>query len=206
VSRAAVVLLAATVLGSCKGGESDCSPTDAACAAANVASIVVSSPIDSILVLGSTTQLEAEPRDAGGSVLSATVTWSSSDQTVANVSGSGLVNGLVVGEALMTATVGATSTSYPMRVVDADLPAFTAVLGDPFLTALSGALGGSVATALSAVVDQCEDAVLEAYVLAAEACLNDAVGLSSANGNDEALLGVLDLFFDYSRGFLDLGR
>jgi hypothetical protein len=106
----------------------------------------------------------------------------------------------------MTANVGATVTQYPMRVVDADLSGFATVLGDPFLTAMSAALGGSVSTALGAVVDRCEDAVLEAYVLAAEACLNDAVGLSSANGNDEALLGVLDLFFDYSRGFLDLGR
>src|SRR2546426_84089 len=70
-------------------------------------------PVDSVIVspdsvnmaLGSTQQLTAVARDASGNVLTGrTVTWETSSSAVATVSPSGLVSGVGVGSATITAT------------------------------------------------------------------------------------------------------
>ena len=69
-----------------------------------VASVAVT-PNASDLVVGQTTQLKAEPRDASGQPLvGRTVTWSTSAPNVASVSSTGLVTTLAPGSATITAT------------------------------------------------------------------------------------------------------
>ncbi|HXL35366.1 MAG TPA: Ig-like domain-containing protein [Gemmatimonadales bacterium] len=69
-----------------------------------VASVAVS-PASASIQVGQTAQLIATPTDANGNPLSGrTMTWSSSNTTVATVSSSGLVTGKVAGSATITAT------------------------------------------------------------------------------------------------------
>src|SRR5438445_460839 len=69
-----------------------------------VASVVVSPATANVLV-GTTTQLTATPKDAAGSVLTGrAVAWTSSSVAVATVSATGLVTGVAVGAATITAT------------------------------------------------------------------------------------------------------
>src|SRR5712692_8630139 len=69
-----------------------------------VAAVTVS-PATASVVVGQTVQLTATPKDANGNPLSGRViTWTSSAAGVATVSGSGLVTGVAVGSATITAT------------------------------------------------------------------------------------------------------
>jgi len=71
---------------------------------APVASMDVT-PATSTIASGTTVQLTATPRDAGGNPLTGrTVTWASSDPTIASVDVNGLVQGALVGTATITAT------------------------------------------------------------------------------------------------------
>src|SRR5207237_9050836 len=63
------------------------------------------SPPSATVSVGQTAQLTATPKDASGTPLSGrAVTWSSSDTTIARVSGSGLVTAIATGSATITAT------------------------------------------------------------------------------------------------------
>jgi trimeric autotransporter adhesin len=69
-----------------------------------VASLVITPPQASVLV-ARTTQLSAQPLDATGTLLTGrTITWSSSDVTVARVDAAGLVTGVAPGAATIVAT------------------------------------------------------------------------------------------------------
>src|SRR2546429_282718 len=69
-----------------------------------VASVSVA-PASASVQAGSAIQLTATPKDANGNPLSGrTVSWSSSNTSVATVSSSGLVTGVTVGSATITAT------------------------------------------------------------------------------------------------------
>ncbi|HEY6829916.1 MAG TPA: Ig-like domain-containing protein, partial [Gemmatimonadaceae bacterium] len=69
-----------------------------------VASVAVS-PVSANVFIGATQTLTAVLKDAGGQTLSGrTVTWSSSAPAVATVSASGVVTGVAVGTAVITAT------------------------------------------------------------------------------------------------------
>jgi uncharacterized protein YjdB len=71
---------------------------------APVATVVVTPPSGTVMV-GATMQLAATPKDASGNVLSGrTTTWGSDNTGVAIVSSSGLVGGVAVGNATITAT------------------------------------------------------------------------------------------------------
>ena len=71
---------------------------------APVASVTVT-PASATVTTGSTVQLTATPKDANGNPLTGrTVTWSSSNTSVATVNGSGLVSGVAAGSATITAT------------------------------------------------------------------------------------------------------
>jgi len=86
------------------GGFSNVVSGTTAASTAPVASVTVS-PATGSVALGQTLQLSATPRDANGNVLSGRViTWGSSNALLASVTGSGLVNGLVLGTATITAT------------------------------------------------------------------------------------------------------
>ena len=81
-----------------------CSLQELAGLLTRVAFVVVSPTTGSVRV-GQTLQLTATPQDASGAALSGkVVTWGTSDATVATVSYSGLVSGIAVGTATVTAT------------------------------------------------------------------------------------------------------
>src|SRR5437016_2553082 len=84
----------------CNSGVSAWTPP----APAPVASVAVA-PTTTSLTVGQTAQLSATPKDSGGSVLPGrTVTWASSNTSMATVSSSGLVKGVAAGTATITAT------------------------------------------------------------------------------------------------------
>src|SRR5207249_7322621 len=91
---------------------------------APVASVTVS-PASISVQEGSTTQLTATPKDAGGTaLLGRVVTWSSDNTAAATVNGSGLVSGVAAGTATITATCeGKTGTSaITVSIVPAAVP------------------------------------------------------------------------------------
>src|SRR5438876_6278272 len=92
VSVAGLVVLAA------------CSLQELAGLLTRVASVLVD-PLSGSVSTGQTLQLTATPQDASGAPLSGkVVTWGTSDTTVATVNSSGLVSGVTVGTATMTAS------------------------------------------------------------------------------------------------------
>ncbi len=69
-------------------------------------------PANPIILVGTTTQLSATPRDSTGGALARAVTWASLDTMIATVTGSGLVTGVRVGFIGIAATSeGKTSSS-----------------------------------------------------------------------------------------------
>ena len=80
----------------------------------------VSIPNDeSFISVGQQTQLEAVGKDAAGADISASsVSWSSSAPGILNVSSSGLISGISMGEAIISATVDGVSASTELEVVD----------------------------------------------------------------------------------------
>jgi uncharacterized protein YjdB len=86
---------------------------------APVATVTVS-PATASVLLGATQQLSAVLRDANGNLLTGrSVTWSSSNPVVALVSSSGLVTGLVLGSATITATSEGKSGTAALTVASA---------------------------------------------------------------------------------------
>jgi len=87
-----------------------------------VAAVLVS-PTNGNLPVGQTLQLTATPQDASGAPLSGkVVTWGTSDATVATVNSSGLVNGMAVGTATMTATSEAKNGTAAITVMAVSPP------------------------------------------------------------------------------------
>jgi uncharacterized protein YjdB len=127
-----------------------------------VASVTVT-PSPWSVVAGSTVQLTATPKDAGGATITGkAVTWASTATSVATVSASGLVTGVAVGSATITATVDAivgssagTVTSPPVVNPTVELPN-DSVAAYP-LPATPGTVrlvhtGGNLQTALTSAV------------------------------------------------------
>ena len=87
--------------------------------------------------LGGTTQLQAIPKDASGTVLTGRVVeWSSSNPSVAPVSGTGLVSGAALGDATITATVEGVSGTASATVVP--VPVGSVTLSPTAATVLVG--------------------------------------------------------------------
>ncbi len=107
--RGSVVLGMALGLACCDG-----SPTQPNA----VASVEVSPPGETVIEVGHTVQLTATIKDAAGNVLTErTITWSSDDDLIAAVSGTGLVTGEGVGNATITATSEGRSGTASVMVV-----------------------------------------------------------------------------------------
>lgn len=98
---------------------------------APVATVVVSPATVSVLP-GATTQLTATLSDANGKPLSGrTVTWSSSDQSKATVSQTGLVTGVAYGQVTITATSEGKSGSAAVKVSDGIAPTLVGLTVTP---------------------------------------------------------------------------
>src|SRR5881396_3720701 len=84
-----------------------------------VASVTVS-PAPASVQAGQTLQLTATPKDVNGNPLTGrTITWSSSNTSVATVNSSGLVSGVVAGSATITATSEGQSGTSAITVTGA---------------------------------------------------------------------------------------
>jgi len=105
VSNAGLVTALApgsTIITAASEGKS--APSSITVSSVPVASVAVT-PVGSQIVVGQTTQLNAEPRDASGNTLSGrAVSWTSSAPNVASVSSTGLVTAVAPGQATITAT------------------------------------------------------------------------------------------------------
>ena len=195
------------LLASCKGAEEVCNPTDPLCGGGGggggggvqVASVIVTSSIDSVVAVGGPmATMSAEGRDASNDPVNVTLSWESLTPATATVSSTtGVVTAVAAGTTTIRASQNnnAVTGNYPLRAVDADLPAVGALLSEPFLQALRGELSSTPAGTVGSLIADCESKVTSGNVLAIDSCLNDLIAVSGANGNDDALLGVLDLFF-----------
>jgi uncharacterized protein YjdB len=121
---------------------------------ASVASVSML-PTAVTLSVGLTQQIAATPRDANGNALTGrTITWSTSDASVATVSASGLVTAVAVGSATITATcegkTGTTSvtvTAIPVATVTVSPASASVVAGQTQqLTATLKDANGNVLT------------------------------------------------------------
>src|SRR5207302_428677 len=122
--------------------------------------VVAVTPPSGTVVVGATMQFAATPEDPNGNPLSGrAVTWGSSAPGVASVDGSGMVRGVAVGAATITATsegksgtASVTVASVPVAAVAVTPPAVTIPQGQTVqLTATpqdasGNALGGRVIT------------------------------------------------------------
>lgn len=93
------------------------------------------------LVAGQTLQLTASPRDASGNIVNATVTWSSSANSVATVSSTGLVTAVGPGSATIIATATtstSTASSSLVVTVSAPPPVLTSVVVSGSSTVIVG--------------------------------------------------------------------
>ncbi|TMC55083.1 MAG: hypothetical protein E6J20_01180 [Chloroflexi bacterium] len=110
-----------------------------------VDSVIVTPPDSVNLSVGSTQQFTAVVRDASGNVLTGrTVTWETSNSAVATVSPSGLVTGVGVGSATITATSGGKKGHGNAKV--SNLPVASVTLSPSPATVYVGATMQLVAT------------------------------------------------------------
>jgi uncharacterized protein YjdB len=94
----------ATITATSEGISGTTDVTVTAPAPVPVATVTVT-PASASLILGATLQLAAVTKDAGGNTLSGrSISWSSSNTSVANVSSAGLVTAVAAGSATVTAT------------------------------------------------------------------------------------------------------
>ena len=213
-SRLSIVpLVAALSLASCKGAEQVCNPTDPLCGGGGggttVASVTVTSAIDTVMAVGRTAAMTAVARDASNNIVSGlTVNWTSLTMAAATVdAASGVVTGVAPGTSIVRAAQSnnAVTGQLQMRVVNADLPAVTATLADPFVTALRGALSATPQSTVNGLATTCAGHVTSGNLLALNTCLNGIIAVSGgSNGTDNALLAVLDLFAQHAQRRLQL--
>jgi Leucine-rich repeat (LRR) protein len=110
--------------------------------------MALSATVVSLSALGATTQLSASVSDQNGSVMNgASVTWTSSDATVATISATGLVTALANGTAVITATSGALTATATITVTQ--IPASVEIA--PRSLTLGGR--GATATVRASVLD-----------------------------------------------------
>ena len=96
----------------------------------SVASVEVSPSVDELTALGQTVQLTAEAFDENGhAVAGAQFSWESSDAAVATVDASGLVTGVTVGGATITASAGSGQGTAEITVMDLERAALVALYG-----------------------------------------------------------------------------
>jgi len=110
------LIVLALLVGAC-GGSSEPTPT--------VASVEVT-PATADREVGETVQLSAAVKDAAGNLMQGqSVTWSSSAQSVASISASGLVTANSLGSATLTATAGGKSGTATITVLPEPVASIT---------------------------------------------------------------------------------
>lgn len=110
-------------------------------------------PAENVILVGATAQLTASAKDASGSTLQRTFTWSSSSTSIATVSATGLVTGVTAGPVTITAASEGAKSDVPMSIrvpitpppASATSPSIQTVLGGTVtLTIPPGAVPAAV--------------------------------------------------------------
>ncbi len=170
--------------------------------------VAVTSPIDSILAVGTTTQLAAAPRDAAGSpVPGLTINWSSSNAAALAVAGTGVVSALAAGTATISASVpGPVTGTLRMHAVDADLATIGTLAGDPYATALIAGMTPAKRAAVQLAWTKCATGAASGGVVAIMQCGSGIVaeGEPSTDATDRVLVEVLRLYSDEAQRRLGL--
>ena len=107
------------------------------------------------IVVGASANFTATPQDAAGvSISGRAVTWTSSNNTVAQVSTAGVATGLAAGTATITATVEGVTGSAPLTVVVPSVATVevTGVPPTPLFTGQTAQLSTSIKDSLGNVM------------------------------------------------------
>ena len=158
---------------------------------AGLARITVTSPIGTRIAVGRSVQLSAETTDGAGAPVAVTLSWASSDESLATVDSQGLV--VVQGEGSITvsASAGDVSGQLSLALDAVDLDSAAELLGDAYLATLEDALASGVPVAM----DRCRDAVEVGHLMDVEACVDEArASLAGVDPADAPTAAALDLF------------
>jgi uncharacterized protein YjdB len=99
------------------------------------------------VLIGSTLQLSASPRDLLGNLLGNVITWSSNNTSVASISASEFVTGVAAGSATITATVAGISANVTVTVnAPAPVPVATISLSPTSVSVVAGSTAQIAAT------------------------------------------------------------
>lgn len=192
----ACVVLCGMVLASC--GDSPSGPS--------AEQVSVSSPQGTLLAVGRSVQLTATATDRAGRPITTGFTWSSSNPSVATVSGAGSVRGIAAGSATISAELGGATGRITLQVVDADLAGIQAAFGDAFLTSLLPHLTPAKGSAVQGALGACSTALAEGNLEQIQQCLttarNETEGASDPT--DRVILAVVRIYVDHAQRLLNL--
>ena len=142
IIRLSAVLAVVALAKGCGDGESPSAPPMPE--HARPTTVTVSPATTELTVLGATVQLNAEVRDQNARVMAgATVTWTSSANSVATVDAAGLVTAVGNGTATITASAGSASGSAAVTVAVGVPPAPDLVVESPSVSDSSPIAGAS---------------------------------------------------------------
>jgi hypothetical protein len=145
---------------------------------------------------------------SGSTSVTVPFNWTANPTSVATVTtGGGLVTGVSAGTVIVTASQSnnAVTGHLRMHVVDADLPAVTAAVGDTLADVVRAALANTPRSAVNAGVVACGGHVVSGNLLALDSCLTALTNVSAGgSAADSTLLSVLDVFFVFSKAQLGL--
>ena len=115
-------------------------------------------PVTSSIMVGESKQLQASTLDQNGSPISATVTYSSNNTSVASVNSAGLVNGVSNGIATITTTAvsGSVTVTATSQVTVKQVPVLTSIIITPASSSIT--VGGEQQLAVS-TLDQSENPI-----------------------------------------------
>jgi hypothetical protein len=175
-------------------GCNDSSPSEPDPDPPTLNSVTVTSPIDTVMAVGRSTQFSAQARDQHGNVMpGVSFSWRSTNADVATVSGAGVVQGAEPGTTTIEADAGDAEGSLRMRVVAADLEAIQTLLDDPWIRALGETLEDDSQVAFEEALESCAHALGDGHILDLAACLEEVGDPSASEADDPAVLAVLSL-------------
>ena len=184
IIRLSAVLAVVALAKGCGDGESPSAPPMPE--PARPTTVTVSPATDELTALGQAIQLTAEVRDQNDRVMAgATVTWTTSANSVATVDAAGLVTAVGNGTATITASAGSASGSAAVTVAVGVPPAPDLVVGSPSVSNSSPDAGASFT--LSATVRNRGDGSSSATTLRYYRSINSIISTGDTQVGTDAV-------------------